>query len=222
MTEAVAQSPEAPPERVPLNRREFLYYLWGVSMAVFLAGGGGVTVWYALPRFREGEFGGVFSVPAGEVPSPDSAPKEFTQGRFWLVNIGPASISDDRRPGDYPLDQGVRAIYKVCTHLGCLYKWEPNNDRFECPCHGSKFLNTGTRIDGPARRNLDVFPIEVVDASGNVLARTEPMLTSGGSRTGDLSVEGSLVPIPPEATELLIDTGRTIVGAPNSQPGGGI
>lgn len=222
MTEAVAQTPEAPPERVPLSRREFLYYLWGVSMAVFLAGGGGVAVWFALPRFREGEFGGVFTVPVGEVPPPDSAPKEFTQGRFWLVNVGPQSISDVRRPGEYPIDQGVRAIYKVCTHLGCLYKWVPNNDRFECPCHGSKFLKFGTRIDGPARRNLDVFPIEVVDADGNVLARTEPMLTSSGSQDGTLTVEGSLVPLSPEATELRIDTGRTIVGAPNSLPGGGI
>ncbi|MGD8603513.1 MAG: Rieske 2Fe-2S domain-containing protein [Anaerolineales bacterium] len=222
MTEAVAQSPEASPERVPLNRREFLYYLWGVSMAVFLAGGGGVTLWFMLPRFREGEFGGVFSVSVGDLPPEDSAPKEFTEGRFWLSNIGPQSLDDTRRPGDYPLNQGIRAIYKVCTHLGCLYKWVPNNDRFECPCHGSKFLQTGIRIDGPARRNLDVFPIEVVDSDGNVLARTEPMLTSGGSQTGDLTVDGSPVPVPPEAVELRIDTGRTIVGAPNSQPGGGI
>lgn len=222
MTEAMVQSPEAPPERVPLSRREFLYYLWGISMAVFLAGGGGLTIWYALPRFREGEFGGVFSISVSDLPGPDSGPQEFTQGRFWLVNVGPQSVSDSRRPDEYPLTEGVRAIYKVCTHLGCLYKWEPNNDRFECPCHGSKFLSTGTRIDGPARRNLDVFPIEVVDVNGNVLARTEPMLTSSGRQDGQLTVEGSLVPITPEAVELRVDTGRTIVGAPNSQPGGGI
>ena len=36
----------------PLTRREFLYYLWGSSMAVFLAGAGGVSIWFALPRFR--------------------------------------------------------------------------------------------------------------------------------------------------------------------------
>ncbi|MEW6568669.1 MAG: Rieske 2Fe-2S domain-containing protein, partial [Chloroflexota bacterium] len=152
MTEAVAPDPAGAPSRVPLSRREFLYYLWGVSMALFLAETGGALIWFALPRFREGEYGGVFTIPVGDIPPADSAPKEFPDGRFWLVNLGQASLDDPRQPRDYPLRPGVRAIYKVCTHLGCLYRWVPVNDRFECPCHGSKFLKTGTRIDGPARR----------------------------------------------------------------------
>jgi cytochrome b6-f complex iron-sulfur subunit len=213
MSEAVAEAQPEAGERVPLNRREFLYYLWGVSISVFMAGSAGAVIWYALPRFREGEFGGVFTIPAGEVPSPNSGPKEYSEGRFWLVNIGQETLQDPRQPAEYDPNQGVKALYKVCTHLGCLYRWVPTNGRFECPCHGSKFLETGSRIDGPARRNLDVFPIEVVDASGEVLARTEPTMD------GD---EGSAVTIPPEAVSLLIDTGRTIVGAPNSKPGGGI
>jgi cytochrome b6-f complex iron-sulfur subunit len=201
------------PERVPLSRREFLNYLWVMSMAVAMAGSGGLAIWFLVPRFREGEFGGIFVVPVNEVPPVDTAPKEFPDGRFWLSNIGSATVQDERRPEEYPIKEGVRAIYKVCTHLGCLYKWVDSNDRFECPCHGSKFLTTGTRIDGPARRNLDVFPIEVVDASGNVLARTEPAMDSR---------EGTPVEIPSEAVELRIDTGRRVTGAPNSAPGGGI
>ena len=214
MTDVVAEAPvdSGTPERVPLSRREFLNYLWAMSMAVFMAGGGGLTVWFLYPRFREGEFGGVFTLPIGELPPPDSPPKEFPEGRFWLSNIGAATTSDSRQPDDYPLQQGVRAIYKVCTHLGCLYKWVTSNERFECPCHGSKFLQTGTRIDGPARRNLDLFPIEVVDADGNVLARTEPSLDSK---------EGSSVPILDGAVALRIDTGRRVTGAPSSAPGGG-
>jgi cytochrome b6-f complex iron-sulfur subunit len=201
------------PERVPLSRREFLNYLWAMSMAVAMAGSGGLGVWFLVPRFREGEFGGVFTVSVDEIPPADSPPKEFPDGRFWLSNIGPDTMDDSRRPEDYPMKVGVRAIYKVCTHLGCLYKWVDSNHRFECPCHGSKFLQTGTRIDGPARRNLDVFPIEVVDASGDVLTRTEPAMDSH---------EGTPVEIPSEAVELRIDTGRRITGAPNSEPGGGI
>jgi len=197
---------------MPLTRREFLYYLWGASMALFMAETGGALVWFALPRFREGEFGGVFSVPVAEVPAPDSGPKEFAEGRFWLVNIGSQTTADARQPQDYPLLAGVRAIYKVCTHLGCLYRWVPVNDRFECPCHGSKFLKTGTRIDGPARRNLDTFIIEAVNAAGQVIARSEPSL---GSQ------EGSPVPLGPEVVALRVDTGRRIQGAPNSRPGGG-
>lgn len=221
MTEAVAEasasertSGEQAQERLPLSRREFLYYLWGISMAVFLAGAGGTAIWFAMPRFREGEFGGVFTVPVTELPPVDSVPREYPQGRFWLVNIGGQSLDDPRQPGDYPISEGVRAIYKVCTHLGCLYKWVSTYDQFECPCHGSKFLKTGTRIDGPARRNLDVFPIEVVNEAGEVLARTEPSM--------DGSNEGTPVPIPEDAVALRVDTGRAIVGAPNSKRGGGI
>lgn len=215
MTEAVAQATvnADAPVRVPLSRREFLNYLWLLSMAVFMAGSGGAAVWFLYPRFRAGEFGGIFGLSVSDIPPADSEPKEFAEGRFWLVNIGPVSDADPRQPKDYPLEQGVRAIYKVCTHLGCLYKWVSTNDRFECPCHGSKFLKTGTRIDGPARRNLDVFPVEVLDADGNVLARTEPSMDS---------TEGTPVQIPEGGVALRIDTGRRIMGAPNSRPGGGM
>ena len=49
----------------------------------------------------------------------------------------------------------------VCTHLGCLYKWEQANNRFECPCHGSKFTREGLYIEGPAPRSLDTFLVAV-------------------------------------------------------------
>ncbi|MGH2605970.1 MAG: hypothetical protein ACRDG5_05205, partial [Anaerolineales bacterium] len=74
MTEAGPQAAAESLAKVPLSRREFLYYLWGASMAVFLAGGGGATIWFSLPRFREGEYGGVITVPVSEIPQPDSGP----------------------------------------------------------------------------------------------------------------------------------------------------
>ena len=95
-------------------------------------------------------------------------------------------------------------------HLGCLYKWVPTNDRFECPCHGSKYLPTGIRVDGPARRNLDVFVVQAVDDSGKVLAETKPDKGGGGA----IDVTG--------ATKLLINTGKRITGNPNSAANGGV
>jgi cytochrome b6-f complex iron-sulfur subunit len=182
-------------------------------MAVAIAGGTGAVLWFALPRFKEGEFGGVVTVPVGELPPADSEPLAYADGRFWLVNIGPQTVEDPRQPDVYPLEPGVKALYMVCVHLGCLYKWVDTQDRFECPCHGSKYLKSDARIDGPARRNLDVFVIEAVDAAGNVVARTEPQMGSA---------EGSSIALTPDVTELRVDTGRKIVGAPNTQPGGGI
>jgi cytochrome b6-f complex iron-sulfur subunit len=213
MAEAVAQVPGGTNRVPPLSRREFLYYLWAASMAVFMAGTGGAVIWFALPRFREGEYGGIVSVAAADVPPPDSPPKAYPDGRFWLVNVGPQTATDPRQPADYPVQEGVKAIYMVCVHLGCLYKWAPTEDRFECPCHGSKYLKSDARIDGPARRNLDTFIVEALDAAGNVIAQTEPAL---GSR------EGTAVPLTPEVVTLRIDTSRRISGAANTRPGGGV
>jgi cytochrome b6-f complex iron-sulfur subunit len=213
MSEAVAPTPAEQGTSLPLTRREFLYYLWGISIAVFLAGSGGATVWFSLPRFREGEFGGVFTIPVDQIPAPDTPPQEFPAGRFWLVNVGQKTLDDPRQPRDYPEEAGVKALYKVCVHLGCLYKWVDTNDRFECPCHGSKYLKSGTRVDGPARRNLDVFIIEVIDGTGHVLVRTEPQMNGN---------EGTAVEPPSGAVSLKIDTGRLVRGAPNSKPGGGM
>jgi cytochrome b6-f complex iron-sulfur subunit len=196
----------------PMTRREFLYYIWAASMALFTAEFGGAILWFAVPRFAAGEFGGVFELDVSQVPPADSGPASYDAGRFWLVNVGPGNIERQysehpETQSDYPQTEGVKALYKICVHLGCLYKWVPTNDRFECPCHGSKYLPTGVRVDGPARRNLDVFIIQAIDANGNVLSETP--------------ADGSAIDVS-GAARLRINTGRRLTGAPNSKPGGGI
>ena len=43
---------------------------------------------------------------------------------------------------------------KTCTHLGCPLTWNPEEETYECPCHGSRFDSKGRLIGGPARKNL--------------------------------------------------------------------
>lgn len=49
-------------------------------------------------------------------------------------------------------DEGVYALSKVCTHLGCLIK--KGGTGFDCPCHGSQFALDGTVVKGPAPQAL--------------------------------------------------------------------
>jgi Rieske Fe-S protein len=49
------------------------------------------------------------------------------------------------------------AFSMVCTHEGC--ETNVQNNRFECPCHGSIFSNVGAVIQGPATRPLDAIPV---------------------------------------------------------------
>jgi cytochrome b6-f complex iron-sulfur subunit len=215
--EAPTTTPTTTPPVPPMTRREFLYYIWAASMALFLAETTGAILWFAVPRFKAGEFGGVFDLDIAAVPPVDTGPVPYDSGRFWLVNNGPKEIekqytyNGDKLQVDYPQQPGVKALYKVCVHLGCLYKWVPTSDRFECPCHGSKYLATGVRVDGPARRNLDVFVVEALDASGNVIAVTTP---AAGNLDGQaIDVTG--------AVRLRVNTGRRIVGDVNSAANGG-
>ena len=41
-----------------------------------------------------------------------------------------------------------------CPHLGCALKWNPQEHSWDCPCHGSRFKENGTLINGPATGDL--------------------------------------------------------------------
>jgi nitrite reductase/ring-hydroxylating ferredoxin subunit len=107
------------------------------------------------------------------VPEKNAPPTNFAEGRFWLVNLDTTTAEGQERmylasDESEPII-GVAAIYKVCTHLGCIYAWVPTNNRFECPCHGSKYRLDGRRVESPAPRTLDRFYIAALDEADNVL-----------------------------------------------------
>jgi len=130
-----------------MTRREFMSYAWGAALGLLTAEVGLMSYFFMYPRFRAGEFGGKFFLPETELPPSDATPVGYTAGKFWLVTTA----------------EGPKAIYMVCTHLGCLYKWEPSSTRFECPCHGSKFSHDGFYIEGPAPRSLDYFTVNLAN-----------------------------------------------------------
>jgi len=159
-----------------ISRREFLYYIWGASIALLSLQGAGLLLWFLIPRFREGEFGGTFTIDIAELPGVNDAPINFADGRFWLVNLDSAQPNERmyQAPDEQNPIQGVAAIYKVCTHLGCIYSWTPTNNRFECPCHGSKYRLDGRRVESPAPRTLDRFLMQAIaDDESTVLAESE-------------------------------------------------
>ncbi len=151
-----------------ISRREFLNYVWAGSMAIFLAASGGAMFAFAMPRFNEGEFGGTYTVGtvAEKLPAPDSPPVNYPDLKFWLVNVGPQAAAKGGGA------EGLVALYKVCVHLGCLYAWVDSTVRFECPCHGSKYHEDGTYIEGPAPRDLDRFQVVIADSTGEPVNKT--------------------------------------------------
>ncbi len=178
----------APQPMPPLTRREFLNYAWLSSLGfVFLVGFGGATFFFSFPRFKAGEFGGLFDLgKAGDVlPKSSDAPIHNTDGKFWLSNVNGMII----------------ALYDVCVHLGCLYQWQPVTGRFECPCHGSKYQRNGTYIEGPAPRSLDRMVV-----SFNSPGSSQPLAST------DAKGDPLAIPTDPNA-EFVVDTGKIITGA---------
>ncbi len=184
---AEAQAGSSAVEQVSApSRREFLYYIWGASIALLLGQSTAGLLLFAYPRFKAGEFGGVFSIAPEEIPSAGAAPVSKPAGRFWLSNNA----------------SGFTALYGVCTHLGCLPKWVDTNDRFECPCHGSKFELDGTYIEGPAPRNLDRFQTTIVFTDGT---------------TAETDADGDPIPLNGRTIqEVRVNTGTRILGRRHS------
>ncbi len=93
------------------------------------------------PRVRVGPLEVFASMAPGEV-------NEVTKPvGFWIIRV------EDR----------LSALNIICTHLGCIPSWLPNDRKFKCPCHGSGFRPNGINFEGPAPRPLERFRISVLD-----------------------------------------------------------
>ena len=52
----------------------------------------------------------------------------------------------------------TRAVSAVCTHMGGVLDWNDAECTWDCPLHASRFAPDGTRIEGPALRDLQLHP----------------------------------------------------------------
>jgi Rieske Fe-S protein len=70
--------------------------------------------------------------------------------------------------------EGFYALSSVCTHLGCMTRFEREQGQLACPCHGSRFTLDGHVKQGPAPRSLPRLQLTlergvlVVDAARHV------------------------------------------------------
>jgi glycine/D-amino acid oxidase-like deaminating enzyme/Rieske Fe-S protein len=82
-------------------------------------------------------------------PVPVAQPEE---GQGVVANRGglPVGIST--------VDGVTRAVSAVCTHLGGVLDWNDAECTWDCPLHASRFAADGTRIEGPALKDLKSLP----------------------------------------------------------------
>ncbi len=82
------------------------------------------------------------------------------------VEMVPGGVDEDYKPmGIWMIREEARvaALSTICTHLGCIPNWLPNDRKFKCPCHGSGYRPNGINFEGPTPRPLERFRIYIHD-----------------------------------------------------------
>ena len=60
-----------------------------------------------------------------------------------------------RKMGVYKTAEGtLYAVDPRCPHMGCQLEWNPDEESWDCPCHGSRFDCRGRLLSGPAQKGL--------------------------------------------------------------------
>lgn len=115
---------------------------------------------------------------SGSGSSPARAPAGVPIGRLDQVPVGGAFGFQDPSTGDpsalVRLSQDhVVAYSRVCTHSGCLVRWDGADGLLVCPCHGAEFdpARGASPIAGPARRPLPRVRVAVDPNTGEILAQ---------------------------------------------------
>lgn len=55
----------------------------------------------------------------------------------------------------------ILACSAICSHLGCVTKWNRTRRVFFCPCHGARFGPDGRILGGPAPEPLKRYDVVV-------------------------------------------------------------
>jgi len=119
---------------------------------------------------------GAYSIASASILLPRvrfHEPSEVVVGRPDDFRVG--EVSERFRPSHKVVivreEAGIYALLAVCTHLGCITRWQAGQGKFKCFCHGSGFRKSGEHFEGPAPRPLERLDIRL-DEEGRIIVDT--------------------------------------------------
>ena len=105
-------------------------------------------------------------------------PTRFLLGAPESITPGAVFLEEAHQVYVMRFAEGFRALSAVCTHLGCITRYQPDDKCIACPCHGSRFSLDGEVLEGPAPRPLPWLRVELT-ASGRIAVNTAEEVALG-------------------------------------------
>lgn len=94
---------------------------------------------------------------ADDIPTGRGKLTLFDGEPVWVVNL--------------PL--GFVGLSALCTHKGCVIKWDEKRGLFSCPCHEGLFDEQGNVVSGLPRQPLKRFRVGLLDGDVYVSRENE-------------------------------------------------
>ena len=148
----ILRAPEEAEDAEDLSRRSFLTLAAGGAIGAVYVGAIGYPVYkyLATPAQRSAE---AAAVTETTLEGADALP--VNSALMFKFGTKPAMLIHHE-------DGNFVALEAVCTHLGCTVKFEPENKRVFCACHGGVYdAKSGVNVSGPPPKPLKTYKVEV-------------------------------------------------------------
>ncbi|GAB4185544.1 MAG: Rieske 2Fe-2S domain-containing protein [Calditrichia bacterium] len=131
-------------EEKQVNRREFLqkFGVFGALILAILAFGRNIIL-YLFPEKKKKSYHKYLVCKKNELKI----------GQSKQIKLGKVPVFIVKLPDEFKVFSGI------CTHLGCIIKWEQDKGHFYCPCHKGYFDKTGKVLAGPPPKPLEEYKV---------------------------------------------------------------
>jgi len=156
---------------VKQSRRDFL----GIAFGGFAAAGGVMALgamkqtWDPLPSVKAAGFTTVDLSPLEE----GKLNTVVWRGKPIFIMKKTAQMKKNENRDVIAGNADYAVMIGLCTHLGCIPSWVPDEQMYKCACHGGEFDASGINTFGPPPRPLDIPPFKI-DGTKLVLGEVGP------------------------------------------------
>ena len=112
--------------------------------------------WYVATGF--GKWGMTSSMVSAKILSAMIAGEELEEADIFSPQRKiPFAASGELLKNGAVTVKNLVSIKKTsrCPHMGCKLSWNPDENSWDCPCHGSRFEKAGKLIHNPALKDID-------------------------------------------------------------------